>query len=157
KEAISKQRDAALRALEIDDSLAEAHASLAEIRFQYEWDWKGADQSFRKAIALNPSAARAHQWYSNFLSAAGRFEESFEEIRPARRLDPMDLMIRSDEGQARFFAGDTKRAVQLLRETVELDKNLPLPRVYLGLAALAAGDYGQAIADAKEAMRLAEG
>ena len=157
REAIPKQREAAVRAIEIDDSIAEAHASLAEIRFQYEWDWSGADQGFRRAIALNPSSARAHQWYSNYLSAASRFKPSFEEIRTARRLDPMDLIIRSDEGQAYFFAGDVRRAVDLLRQTVQIDPSLPLPRIYLGLAALARADFTTAIEEAKKAMALVEG
>ncbi|HEV2065116.1 MAG TPA: hypothetical protein VGS00_11270, partial [Thermoanaerobaculia bacterium] len=157
KEAVPKQRDAATRALVIDDSIAEAHASLADVRFLFEWDWAGAERGFRRAIALNPSHARAHQWYSNYLSAAGRFEQSFEEIRIARRLDPMDIMIRSDEGQAQSFAGNDERAIALLRQTVELDPKFSLAHIYFGLAALGGGDFSTAIAEAEQAKSLEKG
>jgi eukaryotic-like serine/threonine-protein kinase len=157
RDILPKQRDAAIRALEIDESNAEAHASLADIRYQFERDWAGAERDFRRAIALNPNYARAHQWYSNFLSAAGRFEQSFEEIRTARRLDPEDLMIRCDEGQAQFFAGNQAQAIALFRRLIEIEPSFPLAHLYLGVAALAGGDPASAIAEAKTAMSQMEG
>ena len=157
KEVLPKGLNAATRALQIDDSLAEAHASLADMKYQYEWDWAGAEQEFRKAIALNPNYATAHQWYSNYLTAASRFEESFREIRIARQLDPMDLMIRADEGLAYHLAGNDEKAIALLRQTVELEPNFPLARLYLALVAAKPGAMETSITESRKAMELMEG
>jgi TolB-like protein/tetratricopeptide (TPR) repeat protein len=154
KEAVPKQRDAAIRALEIDDSLGEAHASLAEARYQFEWDWAGAEQGFRRAIALNPGSATAHQWYSNYLSVIGRVEQSVEEIRVARQLDPLNVVIRNDEGLAQIFAGNEENGMALLRQVIDLDPKLPLPRTYLSLVAASRGETGVAISQAKALMEL---
>jgi eukaryotic-like serine/threonine-protein kinase len=156
-ELLPKGLNAATRALQIDDSLAEAHASLADMKYQFEWDWAGAEQEFQKAIALNRNYATAHQWYSNYLSTASRFEQSIEEIQIARRLDPMDLMIRTDEGLAYHLAGNDEKAIALLRQTVELEPNFPLARVYLALAAAKPGSMETSIAESRKAMELMEG
>ena len=156
-ELLPKGLNAATRALQIDDSLAEAHASLADMRYQYEWDWPGAESEFRKAIALNPNYPTAHQWYSNYLSAASRFAESLQEIQVARRLDPMDLVIRNDEGLAHHLAGDDEKAIGLLRHTVELEPNFALARLYLALVAAKPGAMETSIAESKKAMELTDG
>ncbi|HTD52001.1 MAG TPA: hypothetical protein VK780_03170, partial [Thermoanaerobaculia bacterium] len=108
-------------------------------------------------ISLNPSCAAAHQWFSNFLSVSSRFGESFEEIALARRLDPLNLVIRNDEGLAQIYAGNEERGMALLRETIALDRNFPLSRLYLSLAAARRGQMGVATAEAKTAMKLLEG
>lgn len=97
-ELMPKARAAALRALELDESLAEAHASLALIKENYDYDWPGAEKEFRRAIQLNPEYATAHQWYAESLSWQGRFEEAFAESEMARQLDPLSLIIASDHG-----------------------------------------------------------
>jgi serine/threonine protein kinase/tetratricopeptide (TPR) repeat protein len=157
KEAVPKWRDAAIRALEIDESLGEAHASLADARYQFEWDWAGAEQGFRRSIALNPGSATARQWYSNYLSVLGRFDESVEQIRLARQLDPLNVVIRNDEGLAQIFAGNEEKGMALLRRAIELDPNHPLPRIYLSLVAASRGETEVAISQAKAAMKLNDG
>ena len=95
-ELMPKARAAALRALQLDDSLAEAHVSLALIKENYDYDWPGAENEYRKAIQLNPQYATAHQWYAEFLSWQGRFDEAMAESERARQLDPLSLIIATD-------------------------------------------------------------
>jgi tetratricopeptide (TPR) repeat protein len=89
KEAYPKAREAALKALEIDDTLAEAHTSLALVKAHHDWDWSGAEKEFQRAIALNPDYVMAHPWYGWTLANTGRFEESIAEARRALELDPL--------------------------------------------------------------------
>ena len=98
KEALSKAKKAATKALEIDDALAEAHTSLALTIEVYDYDWSGSEQEFKRAIELNPNYAVAHQWYSILLRDLGRFDEGLEEIRKAKELDPLSLPINTDLG-----------------------------------------------------------
>jgi TolB-like protein/tetratricopeptide (TPR) repeat protein len=104
KDAFPRAREAASRALEIDDSLAEAQASLALVMAKYEWDWPGAEARFRRAIELDPSYATAHQWYAELLSAEGRHEQAIAEIERARQLDPLSLIIESVDGYIYYNA-----------------------------------------------------
>jgi Tfp pilus assembly protein PilF len=88
----------ALKALELDDSLAEPHASLGYVKLYFEWDWSGAEMEFRRAIELDPNYAATHQWYSIYLLAAGRAKESFREIQLARERESLSLPINTDLG-----------------------------------------------------------
>jgi serine/threonine-protein kinase len=144
-EVLPRAREQAGRAIELDPTLAEAHAALADVKYQFEWDWAGAEEGFRRAIALDPNSALARQWYSNLLSVTGRFEASLREIAAARRLDPMDLMIRTDEGLAYYWAGRTDRAKQLLESTIALEPALFLAHEYLGLVEAGRGNFAAAI------------
>jgi TolB-like protein/cytochrome c-type biogenesis protein CcmH/NrfG len=123
-EAYQKATAAARRAIELDPSLAEAHSSLAAIRFQYEWDWEGADEEFRKAIALNPNSSIAHMWYGELLSAMGRHAEAIDVMEEARRLDPLDPMINSDLAWIYYMARQFDRALEQSRKALELDPSL---------------------------------
>ncbi|MEW6208486.1 MAG: winged helix-turn-helix domain-containing protein [Acidobacteriota bacterium] len=123
-EAYRKATAAARRAIELDPSLAEAHSSLAAIKFQYEWDWEGADEEFKKAIALNPNSSIAHMWYGELLSATGRHEEAIETMEQARRLDPLDAMINSDLAWIYYMARRFDLALEQSRKTLELDPSL---------------------------------
>ena len=123
-EAYQKATEAARRAIELDPSLAEAHSSLAAIKFQYEWDWTGADEEFKKAISLNPNSSIAHMWYGELLSATGRHEEAIEVMEQARRLDPLDAMINSDLAWIYFMARQYDRALDESRKALELDPSL---------------------------------
>jgi len=116
REILPKARYAAVRALELDPTIAEAQALLADIQYEFDWNFPAAEQGFRKAIALNPSYAKAHQWYSNFLSVSKRFDESFVEIARARQLDPLNSMIDTDAGLASYWAGQYDRAQRLAFE-----------------------------------------
>ena len=96
-----KARAAALRALEIDEGLPEAHTALALIVENYDWDWQTAEKEYRRAIELNPNYATAHHWYAEYLNWRGRFDEALQESERARQLDPLSLIIATDN--AAFF------------------------------------------------------
>jgi serine/threonine-protein kinase len=157
REILPQQRAAALRAIELDPTLSGAHAALADAKYEFDWDWKGAEEGFLTAIALNPNDAVAHQWYSNLLSASSRFEESLREIRLARQLDPLNVAINMDVGMASYFAGNDAEAVTRLKEAVDLDPGSPLTRIFLGFAQLRAGSSDEAISEFTRAMKLGEG
>jgi len=120
-EFMPKARAAALRALEIDDHLAEAHTALGLIVQNYDWDWQTSEREFRRAIELNPNYATAHQWYAEHLMWLGRFDEALRESERARELDPLSLIIAADKGAVLFFSRDYDRAIEEWRSVLEMD------------------------------------
>ena len=118
-----KSKAAALTALRIDETLAEAHASLAIVNEVYDWDWAGAEREFKRAIELNPNYANAPHWYAMFLAAAGRPDEALAEIRRAKEIDPVSLIISTNEGWILFCARQYDAAIEQLQKTIELDPN----------------------------------
>jgi serine/threonine protein kinase/tetratricopeptide (TPR) repeat protein len=136
KEFMPKAREAATRALQIDEKMAEAHTLLADYRYLFDWDWPGAEREFRRAIELNPNYPTAHQWYANYLSLSGRSTEALREIQSAQKLDPLNLVINTDVGTTYYYAGQNERAMAEQRKTLELDPDFPLAHVYLGFAYL---------------------
>jgi tetratricopeptide (TPR) repeat protein len=120
-ELIPKARSAALRALELDDHLAEAHTSLALIDESYHWDWESAGKEFRRAIQLNPNYATAHQWYAELLSFQGRFGKALAESEHARQLDPLSLAIATDHAAIQYYARQYDRAIEEFRAVLERD------------------------------------
>jgi serine/threonine protein kinase/tetratricopeptide (TPR) repeat protein len=154
REVLPMARDAAIRAIELDATIAEAHTSLAHFLYQFEWDFPAAEKEFRRAIEVNPNDPNAHQWYSNFLSVSKRAEESFEQIRLARRLDPLNLITYADAGLAFYLAGQHDRAIEELSQSLELEGNFYLTHIDLGLAKAAKGLFEQAMAEARTAMSL---
>ena len=153
-EVLPLARDAALRAIALDESIAEAHTSLAHVLYQFEWDFPAAEKEFRRAIALSPNEPNAHQWYSNFLSVSRRNEEAFEQIRLARKLDPLNLITYADAGLAHYLAGQYDRAIEELRQSLELEGNFYLAHIDLALALGAKGLFEQSMAEARTAMSL---
>lgn len=133
-ERMPKAKAAALKALELDDSLAEAHASLGFIKYKFEWDWRGAGASFQRAIALNPNYATAHHWYAECLSLQGRFAEAEAVYQQAERLDPLSLAIKEDIGMSHYQARHYPEALAKYREVQELDPQYA--RVWLKLTDL---------------------
>jgi DNA-binding winged helix-turn-helix (wHTH) protein/TolB-like protein/Flp pilus assembly protein TadD len=146
-ESFPKAKAAALKALEIDDTLAEAHAALAQIKIYYEWDWAGAEKECKRAIELNPNYATAHQYYSKYLYVTGRFDEGLAEIRTAQQLDPLSIIIRTDEGQILYFARRYDEAIEKFRETLEMDPHFMRAHVMLGAALVMKGRYEEAISE----------
>jgi TolB-like protein/DNA-binding winged helix-turn-helix (wHTH) protein len=132
-EVMPKAKVAAFEALRIDDSLAEAHASLAVIYELYDWNWREAETEFRRAIELNPNYATAHHWYAMYLSAHGRRDEAVAEIRKAETLDPVSLITNTNEGWILFCAREYDQAIQKLRATIEMDPNFANAHYKLGL------------------------
>jgi TolB-like protein/Tfp pilus assembly protein PilF len=139
REAYPKAKEAARRALEIDDGLAEAHTSLAYARL-ISWEWEGAEEEFRRAIQRNPEFAQAHHFYGFLLAARGRSEESLAEFRHALEIDPLSLIINADYGWAFYCAHRYDEAIEQLAKTIDMDSRFPQTYLWLGLAFQAQGD-----------------
>ncbi len=156
KEAMPKARAAALRALEMDDSLAEAHASLALVKAFYEWDWEGAETEYQRAIELNPGYATAHHWYGWYLALTGRLEEAIAQIKKADQLDPLSLEINSDLGLSFFFAGQYEQALEQFQKALEEEPDSIWTRFFLGWSFEQMGQLEKAISEYKKARKLDE-
>jgi TolB-like protein/DNA-binding winged helix-turn-helix (wHTH) protein/Tfp pilus assembly protein PilF len=120
-EAIPKARAAALRATQLDDSLAEAHTSLALIAENYDYDWQTAEKEYRRAIELDPQYATAHQWYAECLAFQGRFSEALAESERARQLDPLSLIIATDHAAILYYARQYDRAIEQFRAVLAME------------------------------------
>ncbi|SRR5579871_496599 len=144
-ELMPKARTAALRALELDESLAEAHASLALIKENYDYDWPGAEREFRRAIQLNPQYATAHQWYAESLSWQGRFQEALTESEQARHLDPLSPIIGSDYASILYYSHQYESALKQIRSVLELDPNFEHAQGEMVPSYLQMGRYDEAI------------
>jgi len=156
-EAYPKARVAALKALELDDSLAEAHTSLAMVFFDYEWDREGAQREFRRAIELNPGYATAHHWYALTLAWVGRADEAIREIEQARRLDPLSARINTNVGLVLYLARQYDRAILELRRALELEPNAPTAHNILGRTYLQKGMNQEALAEMQKGVSLTPG
>jgi len=149
-----KAKAAALKALELDDTLAEAQTSLATVRFNYDWDWAAAGTGFTRSIELNPSYATAYQRYSLYLMAMGRAQESIAEINHARELDPLSISMNFSLGWRLYMARQYDAAIEQLRNTLDLDPNFALPHLVLGQAYEQKGSFPQAIAEIQKAASI---
>ena len=147
REVFPKARAAAEKALELDDSLAEPHASLAYVRFYFDWDWAGAESEFRRAIELNSNYATAHDWYAFLLTATGRLPEARAEIQRARELDPLSVPIESDMGFLLHYSSEQDQAAEELRKALEMNPQFPLAHLFLGRVYQSEGHYEKAIAE----------
>lgn len=139
-------KEAAKKALEIDDKQAESHLALAVVRMFYEWDWRGARESFKMAIDLNPGSAQIHSLYSMYLQAIGKFDDAIREARVAARLDPLAMPIQQGLGRALFAAQRFEDAEQIAKHILNLDDTFRSAHEYLGWTYLAMGKNDQAIA-----------
>lgn len=155
KEAMPKARDAALKALQLDPSLAEAHTSLAMVKLSYEWDYTAAENEFARAIALNPNYATAHHWYAHYLAVKRRFPEALNEIERAHDLDPYSLVINDFWGLVLYYARDYERALIQFHSMLDLDPSIK-PAVYEALAQVyeQQGDYPRAVEQRRDALIL---
>ncbi|HZU43533.1 MAG TPA: winged helix-turn-helix domain-containing protein [Terriglobales bacterium] len=144
-EFIPKARAAALRAVELDPNLAEAHTALALIVQNYDWNWAEAEKEFQRAIELNPNYATAHHWYSEHLGYRGRFEEAFRESERARQLDPLSLIIAADRAVLLYYDRQYDRAIAEFKAVQEMDPIFPRAGVILN-AYVEKGMYSEAIA-----------
>jgi TolB-like protein/DNA-binding winged helix-turn-helix (wHTH) protein/Tfp pilus assembly protein PilF len=124
-ELIPRARAAALKALQINDSLAEAHTALAVIAQNYDWDWQTAEKEYRRAIELDPNYPTAHHWYAECLALQGKFSEAFTQIDRARQLDPLSLIILADRGAFLYFDRQYDRAIEQFRTVGDMDPNFP--------------------------------
>lgn len=145
-EVMPKARAAALRALELDDNLAEAHASRALIAQNFDWDWATAEREYRRAIQLNPNYATAHHWYAECLALQGRFEEASFEMARARQLDPLSLIMAADDGAILYFSRQYDPAIRQLRGVLEMEPNFPRAHI-LDYAYVQTGQFDLALKD----------
>jgi DNA-binding winged helix-turn-helix (wHTH) protein/TolB-like protein/tetratricopeptide (TPR) repeat protein len=149
-------RTFALKALEIDQAIAEAHASLAFAVWRRDWDWERAEQEFRRAVELNPRYATAHQWYGLMLSSMGRFDEGLKELEQAREIDPLSPAIGTDLAAALLYARRPDQAIEQLGRVLELDENFIGAHNVLALAYASKGRLGEAEAEARKVSEIAE-
>lgn len=144
-ESFPKAKAAALRALEIDDSLAEAHASLASVKAFYEWDWSGGEQEFNRAIALSPSYATARQWHGYLLVATGRFDEAAMEMKQAQTLDPLSMIIQSNLAGNYYYRRQYQPTIDECKKALEFDPNFSTALMFLSAAYAQEKQYDNAI------------
>lgn len=157
KTAYPKAKAAAVTALGMDDTLAEAHASLGLVRLEYDWQWREAEKEYKRALNLNPGYATAHQWYAEYLTAMGRSDEAIAEIERAHELDPLSLIINAILGWVFYYAGRHDRAIQQFHKTLELDANFARAHFYLGRTYLQKEMFEQAIGEFQKAIDLSRG
>ena len=157
RDAMPKAKAAAEKALEVDPSLAEAHASLGQVLQSYDWDWVGAEREYKRALEINPGYATARHWYSLLLQTQGHHQEALEQIQQAQELDPRSLVIRSTLAQAYYFARQYDRVVDLCQSTLQIDPNFLLVRYHLGRAYVEQRRLAEAITELEKANALSGG
>ncbi|MGH7629012.1 MAG: tetratricopeptide repeat protein, partial [Gemmatimonadales bacterium] len=136
--------------LDMDDSLAEAHTSLAYARWLGDLDWSGAEREFKRALELKSSYVMAHEWYAEYLAALGRHDEAFAEIRQAQQLDPLSVPVNRAVGWVLYFARRYDLAVEELRKALAMNPDFLGARMVLWWVYVAQGAYEQAIADIRK-------
>jgi TolB-like protein/DNA-binding winged helix-turn-helix (wHTH) protein/Tfp pilus assembly protein PilF len=150
-EAMPKAKAAAQKALQLDDALAEAHASFAHISMVYDWNWATAEKEFKRAIEINPNYAGAHEWYAEFLSARGRESEALEEMKRARDADPLLVLMHAAVAEALYYSRRYDDVISQCQQTLELDPDYPIAHFHLGRAYMAKNMYPEAIAEYQKA------
>ena len=153
-ESFPRNKAAALKALELDDAVSEAHAQLGYASVFYDHDWPRAEIEFRRALELNPSNANAHRGLAQYFVSNARFDDSLVEIEQARKLDPLSLGINSDQGWFLHFARRPDEAIAQLRKTLELDPSFGVAHFTLGNAYELKGEFDQAISEYQTAIAL---
>jgi TolB-like protein/DNA-binding winged helix-turn-helix (wHTH) protein/Tfp pilus assembly protein PilF len=154
KEAFPKAKVAAIKALELDSSLGEAHNSLAFVLDGFDWDFDSAGKEFQRAIELNPGYATAHHWYAWHLSLLGRFDEAIVEMKKAENLDPLSLIINADLAELLDLAHSYDESIRQSRKTIEMDPNFGLAHNQLAQAYLQKHMYDEAVGELQEAVKL---
>jgi eukaryotic-like serine/threonine-protein kinase len=153
-EVLPKAKEAAQKAIEIDESLADAHAELGFIIFWYDWDWNAAENQFKRAIELDPNSVDSHLFYAHLLSNVGRHTEALEEVKRARELDPLDIRTNALEGQFLLHAGRTDDALGRLQKALQMAPNHYLVHFLNASANIEKGRYAEAIAEAQKAREI---
>jgi TolB-like protein/DNA-binding winged helix-turn-helix (wHTH) protein/Flp pilus assembly protein TadD len=154
KEAFPKAKAAAIKALELDSTLGEAHNSLAFILDGFDWDLDSGGKEFQRAIELNPGYATAHHWYAWHLSLLGRYDEAIAEMRKAENLDPLSLIINADLAELLVLAHFYDESIRQSRKTIEMDPNFGLAHNQLAQAYLQKHMYDEAVAELQKAVQL---
>lgn len=137
--------------------LAEAYATLAQVKSDYYWDWRGAEGDFLRALEFDPDYADGRHWYAEYLSKLGRFQEAIEQYNHAAELNPLSLIIITNLAHPYYFARDYDRAIAICRQALTLDPNFPNAHADLGRALLLKGLHGEAVRILESAVRLDAG
>ena len=154
KEAFPKAKAAAIKALELDNTLGEAHNSLAFVLDGFDWDFDSAGKEFQRGIELSPGYATAHHWYAWHVSLLGRYDEAIAEMRKAQNLDPLSLIINADLAEILVLAHSYEESIQQSRKTIEMDPNFALAHNQLAQAYLQKHMYDEAVAELQQAVKL---
>jgi tetratricopeptide (TPR) repeat protein len=152
QEAFPKARASAVKALEIDETLAEARASLGWVKWVYDWDWPGSEREFKRAIEIGPDYAAAYDWYGVCLAQTGRFDEALAQLKHAQRLDPLSLVFQVHTGWVYFYSGHYDRAIEQYQRVLEMDPSYTWARVHLSQAYEQKGMYAEAISELQQAI-----
>ncbi len=153
-EARPEARRAALEALKRDPDLAGAYTALGLVDAEYDWDFTAAEQSFQRALALNPSSANSHSWYAHFLVSQNRLGEALREMQRAHRLDPLSPIIEANIGWFHLYAGEVELAEQSLRRTLEYEPAFGVAHYYLGILLSVQGRHDEALAELRRAVEI---
>ena len=157
QESFPRAKEAAQKAIQLDDSLAEAHTSLGYVLFNYDWNFEASEKQMRRAIELNPNYSTAYHWYGNAnLLALGKLNESIASLEHAHELDPLSLIINADLGTAYLYAGQFEKAVGQYKKTLELDENFYYAHAYLGRTYMMKGEYENAVKAFEKAQTLGD-
>ena len=154
-QVMPKAKEAALKALSIDDSIAEAHLSLGMVKFYFDWDWEGAEKHLKRAIELNHGYSVAHYLYSIFLLTMGRFDEALAEAKIAKQLAPLWTDVHFCLGVLLYASGQNEEAIEHFRDTAAMDARFPLTHFVLGLTYKRKGRFDEAIAEFQKALKIA--
>jgi TolB-like protein/DNA-binding winged helix-turn-helix (wHTH) protein/Tfp pilus assembly protein PilF len=157
RESHARARVAARRAVELDDSLAEAHTELANLALATDYDWSDSEREFRRAIELNPGTAAAHHFHAANLMCMGRWDEAIAEMEHARKLDPLSVIINANVGLVYHYAQQPDRALEAERKALELDPTAAFVFEYLGMTYLQKGNYKESITNLQKAVDLSKG
>ena len=150
-----RAKESAVRALKIDNNLAEARIALGCIEAVHYWRWTPAESEFKRGIELNPNYATGHHWYSvNHLVPLGRFDEAIEEIKKALEIDPVSMAINATIGLIYYFAGDFERATDELSRTLEMDPSFPMANFFLGQAYAQRSMFEESMSHYEKALEL---
>ena len=157
RDAMPKAKESALKALSLDNTVAEAHASLAHVVMNYDWDWATAEKEFKRSIELKPDYATAHQWYAiHYLTATNRLEEAIQEMKRALELEPVSLVMNTFMGATLYYAGRYDEAIDQCRRTVDMDPNFAVAHWHLGLAYEQKQLFDKAIEEFRKAILLSQ-
>lgn len=154
REAMPRSKAAAIKAIEIDETFANAHIALGVVKMQYEWDWAGAEQEFKRAMALEPKHSPGHRLYGWYLIAVGRFDEAKTVLKRTLEVDPLDDSNLWELGLAFYFARQYEQAVEQYRRAIGVERTSFWPHMLLGWAYEQQGKFGEAVAQVNQAMRL---
>jgi tetratricopeptide (TPR) repeat protein len=157
EEAFPKAKAAATRALALDDTVGEAHTSLAFVLDLFDWKWQAAESEYRKAIDLSPNYATAHQWYTWHLIVLGRNDEAIAEMRRAESLDPLSLIISADMADVLLIARRYDQSVEQSRRTMEMDTGFAVTHYQLGQAFVQKRMFSEGIAELEKSIALSGG